>query len=280
MNIFTVLITQPLANGLILCYQLFGQNMGLAIIGFSLILRVGLTPLTKPYMESMKKLKTYQKDLAKLKERHKGDRTKLMKAQADFYKEKGINPTAGCLPQILQIVILIALFNVFRTVLSGNADQLTTFNNLLYTPLHFPSGVSLNTQFLYLDVTKPDVFHIPGVPFALPGVIVILAAFFQFLSAKIASPYVETEKKIAKKTAGEADDMAVAIQSSMIYTFPLMTLFIGVSFPSGLALYWLLFSLFQAFQQYRSTGWGGATPFLQRLGLVQSGLKNGTAKTN
>lgn len=280
MNIFTILITQPLANGLILCYRLLGENMGLAIIGFSLILRIGLTPLTKPYMESMKKLKTYQKDLAKLKERHKGDRSKLMKAQSDFYKEKGINPTAGCLPQILQIVILIALFNVFRTVLSGNVDRLSSFNDLLYTPLHFASGVSLNTRFLYLDITKPDVFHLPGVPFALPGLVVILAAFFQFLSAKIASPYVETEKKIAKKTAGETDDMAVAIQSSMIYTFPLMTLFIGVSFPSGLALYWLLFSLFQAFQQYRSTGWGGATPFLQRLGLVQSGLKNGTAKTN
>ena len=78
----------------------------------------------------------------------------------------------------------------------------------------------------------------------------------------------KTEKKIAKKTEGTADDMAVAMQSSAIYTFPLMTLFIGIRFASGLALYWLLFSLYQMVQQYRSTGWGGLTPWLKKLNLI------------
>ena len=64
--------------------------------------------------------------------------------------------------------------------------------------------------------------------------------------------------------------MAVAMQSSMIYTFPAMTILFGIKFPSGLALYWLLFSVFQMNQQFKSSGWGGLTPFAKRLGLVQS----------
>ena len=63
--------------------------------------------------------------------------------------------------------------------------------------------------------------------------------------------------------------MAVAMQSSMVYTFPLMTIFFGVKFPSGLALYWLLFSVFQMFQQYKSSGWGGLTPLLNKLRLLK-----------
>ena len=120
MNIFNVVLIEPLANGLILFYKLLGGNMGLAIIGFSFALRFLLNPLTKPYMQSMKRMKDFEPQLAKLKERHKDDKKKLMEAQTEFYKQKGINPGAGCLPYLLQIVILIALFNVFTRVLSPN----------------------------------------------------------------------------------------------------------------------------------------------------------------
>ncbi|OGM28586.1 hypothetical protein A2801_01725 [Candidatus Woesebacteria bacterium RIFCSPHIGHO2_01_FULL_41_10] len=267
MNIFTLLFTQPLANGLILFYNILGQNLGLAIIGFSLALRFALSPLTKPYMDSMKRIKQYQPELEKIKRRHKGDRKKAMEAQAEFYKQKGINPSSGCIPYLLQIVILIALFNLFRHVLiDGNVVGM--FNELLYPPLRLAEGSSINTQFLFLDITKPDVFRIEGLPFPIPGVIVILAAALQFLSAKIAMPYVEQERKVAKATETPVDDFQTSMQSSMIYTFPLMTLFIGVGFPSGLALYWLMFSLFQAVQQYRSSGLGGLTPWARKLGIT------------
>lgn len=275
MNIFTVLLTQPLANGLALFYKLLGQNMGVAIIAFSLMLRIILNPLTKPYMESMKKMREYSKDLDKLKKKHKGDRSKQMQAQSDFYKEKGINPSAGCLPYLLQIVILIALFNVFNRVLV-NGDIATKFNELLYEPLKFAANTSLNTRFLYLDVTKPDVFNIPGFPLPIPGPILIAAAIIQLVSSKISTPYLKAEEKIAKKTKGEADDFQVAMQSSMVYTFPFLTILFGIRFPAGLALYWVLFSLFQLWQQYTSFGWGGATPWLTRLGLIKSPLSNGS----
>lgn len=265
MNIFTILLTQPLANGLVIFYNLLGGNLGFAIIGFSLFLRVVLTPLTKPYMDSMKKMKSYQKDLEKLKAKHKDDKIKLAQAQQDFYKEKGINPTSGCLPYLLQIIILIAMFNLFSRVLSADGDAFTKFNDLLYPVLKMDSSAVLNTQFFFWNLSSPDKVQVDGIPFALPGILVIFSAVLQFVSAKMAAPFIEEEEKLAKKTPEVTDDFASSMQASMIYTFPLMTLFIGISFPAGLALYWLVFSLYQTVQQYRSSGWGGMTPVIRKV---------------
>ncbi len=219
-------------------------------------------------MKSMKKMKEVEPQLNKLKKKFANDKTKLMQAQADFYKEKGINPGAGCLPYLLQIVILIALFNVFTTVLSNGADT-DKLNHLLYEPLKFSQGSTLNTGFLYLDIKKPDVFHFSGIPFPIPGPILILAALIQLVSAKMMMPFVEAESKVAKKTVSKGDDMQVAMQQSSTYTFPLFTLIFGMSFSSGLAIYWLIFSLSQAWQQYSNSGWGGLTPWIRKLGLLQ-----------
>lgn len=260
MNIFNIFLIQPLTNGLVLFYRALGNNMGLAIIGFSLALVLILRPLTRQYMESMKKMKEYGPQLDKLKKKYKGDRQKLMQAQSQFYKDKGINPGAGCLPMILQLVVLFALLQVFLKALTGTDPKV--LNELLYTPLKFHVGEIINTKFLYFDITKPDVFKIPGVGFDFPGLLVILAALVQMISAKIASPYLSAEEKLAKKTENKTDDFQAVMQSSAVYTFPLMTLLVGSRFPSGVALYWLLFSGYQAFQQYKSTGLGGLKNWL------------------
>ena len=251
MNIFNILLIQPLANGLVLFYRILGGNLGLAIIGFTLFLKFILNPLTAPYMESMKKMKDVAPALEKLKSKYKGDKVGFAKAQADFYKEKGVNPGAGCLPYLLQIVVLIAFFNVFTRTLSNGTDLTANFNKLLYTPLKFQEGEVLNTRFLYTDLTKPDRINFSFLSFAIPGPILILAAVTQLLSAKTQAPIVKVEEKVAKKTKGTTDDMQVAMQKSMTYTFPLITLFIGWNFASGLALYWFMFSLLQFIQQAR-----------------------------
>lgn len=244
--------------------------MGLAIVFFTIFLKVVLNPLTKPYTESMKKMKDLAPALSKLKERHAGDKVKLAQAQSELYKQNKVNPSAGCLPYLLQIVVLIAFFNVFSRTLYPKVDTISSFNKLLYKPLRFAENTTLNTKFLYLDVKIPDTVKLPFLPFMIPGPLLIGAALIQFLSAKVTSPLIKEEERIAKKTKQESDDMQVAMQKSMIYTFPLMTLVIGYQFPSGLALYWLMFSLAQTYQQIRSQGWGGLTPFAKRLGLIKS----------
>ena len=259
-----------MTNGLILFYKVLGGNLGVAILGFSLFLIFALRPLTKPYMESMKKMKELQPQIDKLKKKFGKDQMKFSQAQAELYKEKKINPAAGCLPYLLQFAVLIALFNVFTTALSGNGDATAKVNNLLYPALKFEQSHVLNTNFLYLNISKPDTFNVSGIPFALPGLFLILATVAQFLSAKIMSPYIEQEKNVAKKTKSSTDDMQMAMQSSMTYTMPLMTLIFGLRFPSGLALYWLVFSVVNVWQQVSMSGWGSLTPFVRRFGLVQS----------
>lgn len=263
-DIFTLLLTAPLTNGLIVFYRILGGNLGLAIIGFSVFLRFVSQPLQKPYLANAKKMKDITPLVNKLKKKYKDDKQGFLKAQADLYKEKGINPGAGCLPYLLQIVILIALFRVFTSVLSGHGAVTESINNLLYAPLKFLEGQTLNTRFLYLDITQPDKFIISGLPFPLPGPLLLLAALVQFLSAKISMPMVEKEKQVAEKTKESSDDFQVAMQSSMIYTFPLMTILVGVGFPSGLALYWFIFSIMQAYTQYQMFGWGGLTPWVHK----------------
>lgn len=259
---------QPLLNGLLLFYHLFFNNLGLAIVALTVAIRLALTPLVLPSMKAMQKMRDYAPELARLKEKHKDDKTKLMQAQADFYKSKGINPASGCLPQIVQLVVLIALYQVFSKILISNGDILTKINNLAYPSLALKE--TLNKTFIYLDLTKPDVFHFPGITIPLPGLFLLAAALVQLLSSKMMAPVVSKEAAVAKKTSGEMDDVMAATQQQMLYLFPTLTIFIGFSFPSGLVLYWFVFSLFQAVQQYLVSGWGGLAPWIRAAGLVKS----------
>lgn len=265
MNIWDTFLVQPLANGLIVFYKLFFGNMGLAIVGFTAFLRILLIPLTLPSLRATQKMRELAPHLEKIKKKHKGDRAKLSQAQMELYKQKGVNPAAGCLPQIIQIVILIALFRVFLVALSPDGNLIEKVNPLLYQPLKLSSEQTITTKFLGIDLTKPDVIKVPGIPLPLPGALLILAALVQFLSSKMLSPEAAQRKKEAKKTRGELDDVLSATSQQMLYLFPLMTIFIGYTFPSGLVLYWFVFSLFQALQQYAVSGWGGLSPWIQRV---------------
>lgn len=241
------IIWGPLINLLIVFYHLFLGNLGLAIIGFTVFIRLLLVPLTLPSMRAMQKLKDYGPELDKIKKKHAGDKMKLAQAQADFYKEKGINPAAGCLPQIAQFVVLIALFQGFSAVFNSG-DITGKLNEVLYPVLRIDGQV--NNMFLGQDLTKPDVLSVGGFPFALPGIFLLLSAYTQFLSSKLMMPVVKKEEKVAKKTETGADDAMAATQKYMIYMFPVMTLVFGYQFSLALVLYWATFSAFQMGQQY------------------------------
>lgn len=264
MNIWQTLFVQPLVNALLLLYGVFG-NLGIAIILLTLSIRLLLSPITVPSMKAMQKMKDLAPELEKLKKRHKDDKTKLRQAQADLYKSKGVNPASGCLPQVVQLVVLFALVGVFNLIASGNAVE--NVNKFAYPALRLTEG--FNTNFLYLDLTKPDVLRFEGLPFPLPGPILITAALLQLLSSKMLMPTVEKDKKIAQKTEGSTDDAMMAMQQQMLYLFPAMTIFIGFNFASGLVVYWFVLSLFQMIQQYFVSGWGGLNPWLSKLNLVK-----------
>ncbi|OGC93121.1 hypothetical protein A3D85_00360 [Candidatus Amesbacteria bacterium RIFCSPHIGHO2_02_FULL_47_9] len=268
-QLWNLLLYHPLLNALVGLAHFTG-DLGWSIILLTVVLRLAMTPLVLPSLRLSKKMADLAPELAKLKEVHKDDKQALLKAQTELYKSHGANPASGCLPQIIQLLVLIALFNAFNSVLRGNGDLVNRLNPLLYSFNTLPSNFNLSTKFFYLDLSKPDTQAVPGFPFPLPGIFLLITGLVQLLQSKMMAPVVSAEEKLAKKTPGESDDAMVAAQQQMLYMFPIMTVIFGYQFPSGLVLYWLVFSLVSMFQQYYATGWGGLKPWLQKVNLLKS----------
>ena len=251
----TFLVT-PILNLLIFFYQILFQNLGLAILVMTLVLRAVLIPLTLPTLKAAQKQKDLAPELKKLKEKYKDNKEKLAKAQMELYRQHGINPAAGCLPQIMQLVVLIALYQVFIQVLSNDTQAVLKLNEILYFDfLKLDPGRMINASFGPWNLAQSDPF------FVLP----ILAGVAQLLLAKIMRPAVVEGEKQAKKTPDKSDDLMYTMQEQMLYMMPLMTIFIGWRLPSGLVLYWLATTVFSLAQQYFVSGLGGLEPWLRKI---------------
>lgn len=263
-EIWNLLLFQPLLNGLVLFYKVFG-NLGAAIIALTLLIRIILMPLTAPSLKTAKKMAEIGPELERLKKQHKGDKQKFAQAQLELYRRHGVNPAAGCLPQIVQLLVLIALYQAFSRVLLPNGVEIVQkLNEVLYPFLRLSAETKINLSFWYLNLSKPDVIHLSGIP-PLPGIFLILAALTQFLSSKMMAPQAKMAEKDASKTPEKTDDLASSMQTQMLYLFPIMTILIGFTFPSGLVLYWFVFSLSTMVQQYFVTGWGGLAPWIEKF---------------
>src|SRR3989344_9462629 len=160
-EIWNTALFYPLLNLLIWFYKLTG-NFGWAVIMLTVGLRAIMTPMVWNSMKAMKKQQELAPELAKLKIEFKDKKQELMTAQAELYKKNGINPASGCLPQILQIVVLIALFNAFNLVLHTPAAELVTkLNPLLYAFNQLSANTQISTWFFGFNLIKPDLFYIP-----------------------------------------------------------------------------------------------------------------------
>jgi len=232
-----------LYQALLFFYQLFGGNLGLSIIAITLITKVILLPLVIPSMRSAKKMQDLKPELDRLKAKHT-DKAALQQAQVALYKERGINPAAGCLPQIVQIIILISLYQVFMYFLKQSSIE----------------GTVLNPYFLYLDLTKPDRTYIMPI---LAGVSQLI--FSLMMQSGVVSEVKNPKKKDDKKKEENSLEMASSMQQQMIYMMPLMTVIISLNFQSGLVLYWVLSTVFSLVQQYFFSGWGGLIPAINKV---------------
>lgn len=243
------ILNQALIELLVQLHQLTG-NLGWAILVFTLVIRFLLVPLSLPSLRSQKKIRELQPELKKLKDLHGGDKKSLQMAQIELYKKHNINPLSGCLPQLVQIGLLIILYNVLINFVSSGVVN----------------GVDLNETFYWLDLTQPDSTYV------LP----VLAGLTQLILSLMILPGGETpdiipndakSKKLKEENKKEEDaaEMAAAMQKQMLFIMPIMTGFIALRFPSGLALYWVSSTLFSIGQQYFISGWGGVTLYANRL---------------
>ena len=230
--IWKTILYQPIVNLLIIYYRILFQNFGLAIIALTITLRLLLVPFTLPAIRTARKQREIGPLLDEIKEKYPDDKKKQAEEQMNLFKEHGINPAAGCLPQIFQLVVLVALYQAFIRVLGADSQHLNELNNILYiNSLKFSEAEQLNVNFLNLNLTIPNLL--------LP----ILAGVSQFLLSKMMIPQTKLGENLALKTEQKSDDVVYGMQHQMQLFMPLMTVIIGWRLPSGLTLYWLVSTL-------------------------------------
>lgn len=220
-TIFNTLLYQPLFNLLVFFYNIIpGHDFGVAIILVTLLTRIILFPLSKRGIKSRKSLEELQPKIKEIQKKYK-DKSEQARYTMEAYKEHKINPVSGCLPLIIQLPILIALYRAFIGVM--NPNSLT----LLYPFVKHP-GI-IHSSFLgILDLAVPSIF------------LAVLTGALQFVQSLIMF-------KAPTKT-GATDQKMDGIQKTMgrqmTYFMPLITFFIALKLPAGLPLYWAVTTLF------------------------------------
>ncbi|HSX58433.1 MAG TPA: YidC/Oxa1 family membrane protein insertase [Candidatus Saccharimonadales bacterium] len=236
---------QIFVNLLLALTNLFGGSLGLTIIFIGVVSRLAFYPFLKTSLNQTKVLKELKPKLDEIKRKYPKDRTKAAEEQSKLYREAGFNPLASCLSPVIQLVIAIILFNALT--------------KLIHTP-------SVDTTFLWWDLAKPNVFHLQGIPIAIPGILVILTGVATLIQSKMMLPEPLVEEKSDSKTeVKEKADLSEALNSSqgqLVYLLPLIIIWSGTRFPAGLALYWLVSTLVGIIQQYQIAGPGGLKSWL------------------
>ena len=269
--LFNGIFTNPIFNALMLLYRLFG-DFGLSIVVLTLIIKLLLFPLTLKQLKSSKRMQDLQPQLQELRRKHSTDQ----QAQAAAMKELGINPMAGCLPMLVQMPFLFGMYAAFSNVLRSN-NLLHDINGLLYPFIpHFTSvNVNLN-WFTWLKFLNPAWPWSISLAVSDPTYILpVVAALATFVSIRMGLPKKVPDKR---KTKPAQPDPTASSMKMMQYMMPGFTLYIGLISPAGLALYWLVSTIFQAILQYSVTGWGSLfeNPFKQESdGVTPSASSSG-----
>ncbi len=244
MNPFTIL-APPLGQLLALLYNIWPNNYGVAIILLTLLVSLLLFPLTLKQTRSMKAMQEIQPEIKKLQKELKGDKEELNKQMMALYKERGVNPAAGCLPLIVQMPIWFALFRVLR-VGPSSADP-TVLDPTDIIPADSDLAGALidgNSHFLGMDMLQsPQSAMSDGLSAAIPALILIIAV----VATGFYQGYQMTKRR---KNDGKQEESKQAQQmQTVMKIMPLFMGFISWGFPTGLVLYFAVSNLFRIAQQ-------------------------------
>lgn len=269
-DLFNTLFFGPIVNVIVFIIRVLEASnipgaLGFAIILLTIGIRFLIWPLMATQMKSAKKMADLRPHLEELKKKHGTDKQALASAQMALYKEHGVNPAAGCLPVLIQIPPMIAIYQVIFAFFEGD-HGLSKINNVLYIPEWKLTAIP-DLHFFGLNLAlKPSDFMTAGYLLLL---IPVLTGLLQLVQSKMMTPkpvkeYPSDSPK-EKKEKESAEDTMMAVQSQMTYLMPVMIGYIAFTFPLGLALYWNTLTLIGIWQQHRISGWGGFGDLLKKL---------------
>ncbi|MFH0804785.1 MAG: YidC/Oxa1 family membrane protein insertase [Patescibacteria group bacterium] len=237
-DLFNTILFQPLFNALVFIYQ-YIPNIGVAIILLTIAIKFVLYLPSQSSIRSQRRLQETQPKLQALQAKYKGNKEELGKQLMKFYKDNKVNPFSSCLPLLIQLPILIALYQAFFAVAQTDpTTHILAANQLerLYEPLrNLFATHPIDPTFLgFFDLSKKGNWL-----FAL------LAGAAQFWQSRMLMA------NQPPKVPGSKDEgMTAGINKQMMYFMPVLTVVFGLQFPAGLTLYWLVSTLFTVGQQY------------------------------
>lgn len=229
MQIFHLVLYQPIFNAFVALYNIIpGHDVGVVILVITVVIRLVLYPLTTSSIKAQKSMQELQPKLEEIKKKFASDKQQQAAATMALYREHKVNPLTSCLPMLVQLPILIALYLVLRDGLAS-----TKLAENLYSFVVNPGTINPTSLGLF-DLAKPNT------------VLAVLAGLAQYWQAKM---LVRKSPPPEAGAGGKDEGLAAMMNKQMLYFMPVLTVVISFSLPAGLTLYWFLSTVLMALQQ-------------------------------
>ncbi|MCD6401673.1 MAG: membrane protein insertase YidC, partial [Anaerolineales bacterium] len=217
-----------MVNSLLYIYRFVGQDFGLAIILFTILIRLIIYPLNAQQVKSSRALQDLQqsKKWKEIQKKYKDDKEKFAQEQMKLYKEAGVSPFGSCLPTIIQFPIIIGLYQAIIRSLAVTPLQLFNLSHHLSNSADL---IPINNHFLWMDLSQPERLMAFGFGIPVLAIIVVITTYVQ--------------SKLITPTTPNANDQGAAMSKAMNLYMPVFMGWLAYSFSSGLALYFVISNL-------------------------------------
>ena len=239
MNFWDLLVVQPMTNILLAIYGLVG-NFGIAIILFTILIRLATHPLTVKQIKSTQKMQELNnsKQFKEIQAKYKDNKEKLSQEQMKLYQEMGYNPLSGCLPTLIQFPIIIGLYQSIVRALAATPLAMLTLTRTVYPWLQeiFPrlslaKLIPIDNFFLGMNLAQPEWTTLPLIGISIP-ILAIIVALTTYIQTKVTTP------------PGAGDAQSAQMSNMMAIYMPLLLGYFAINFASGLAVYFVTTNVF------------------------------------
>jgi YidC/Oxa1 family membrane protein insertase len=239
-------------NALLFIYSLVGGNFGVAIILFTILIRLATHPLMSSQIKSSTRMQELMnsKEWQNIQKKYAKDKEKLAAEQMKLYQENGISPFSSCLPTLIQFPILIGLYQSIIRSLATSPLQLFQLVRSVLPFLDASKLIPLQSQFLWMNLGQPEGIKLPFLPFAIPTLAIVVAL----------TTYVQS--KLTMPPAANPGDQSAQMGAMMSIYMPLLLGYFALTFASGLSVYFITSNLI-GILQYAMLGkinWSNVLP--------------------
>lgn len=224
------IIVNPFTNVLLLIYKLIGGNFGVAIILFTILIRLITHPLMAAQIKGAAKMQEMQnsKEWQDIQKKYKDDKEKLAQEQMKFYQSIGYNPMSSCLPTLIQFPLIIGMYQGLMRALAPTPGQLLILTRAVYPVFHLSDIVPLNSKFLWMNLGQPERVYAFGI--AIPVLAIVVAL----------TTYIQTKVTMPATPAANPNDQSAMMSKMMGLYMPLLMGYLGWLYASGLSIYFIV----------------------------------------